>query len=192
MTDNEHGITDRDRYSRYSEDWRFHHKLIWEIPSVASAIFIGILTISHLSLDLLMRGAALGVGAALVLGLTFSVRKHRFGADLRTNFLEELDGPDKFPIRSPKGLEYLRARKQRKRFRDGWLITRSSEVNLIRFMLLTSVLLSALCVYEVIRTSYRISELVGKEMPLLQIAENITSTKIVKEIIERTTTSLSD
>jgi hypothetical protein len=32
----------------------------------------------------------------LVLGLTFSVRKHRFGADLRTNFLEELDGPDKF------------------------------------------------------------------------------------------------
>jgi hypothetical protein len=65
-------------------------------------------------------------------------------------------------------------------------------VNLIRFMLLTSVLLSALCVYEVIRTSYRINELVGKEMPLLQIAENITSTKIVKEIIERTTTSLSD
>jgi hypothetical protein len=105
---NEHGITDRDRYNRYSEDWRFHHKLIWEIPGVASAIFIGILTISYLSLDLLLRAAALGVGAALVMGLTFSVRKHRFGADLRTNFLDELDGSNKFPIRSDKGLEYLK------------------------------------------------------------------------------------
>jgi hypothetical protein len=38
MTNNENGITDWDRYNRYSEDWRFHHKLIWEIPSVASIV----------------------------------------------------------------------------------------------------------------------------------------------------------
>lgn len=188
MTDDEHGVTDRDRYNRYSEDWLFHHKLIWEIPSVASAIFIGILTISYISLDLLLRAAALGVGAALLLGLTFSVRKHRLGADLRTNFLEEIDGLE-FPLRSQEGLDYLRDRKQRKRF-EGWLITRSSEVNLVWFMFLTSVLLAALCIYEMIRTSYRIGDLVAKEMPLLQIAENVTSTsQEIREIIQSTTTS---
>jgi hypothetical protein len=30
-----------DRYDRYAADWRFHHKLIWEIPSVSAAIFGG-------------------------------------------------------------------------------------------------------------------------------------------------------
>jgi hypothetical protein len=185
------GITDRDRYNRFSEDWRFHHKLIWEIPSVASAIFIGILTISYLGLDLLLRAAVLGIGALLVLGLTFSVRKHRFGADLRTHFLEEIgQDKDRFPIRSPEGLDHLNERCERKRRRDRWLIRKSSEVYLIWFMLVASGLLSALCVYEVIRTSYRIGELASKEMPLLLIAENITSTnKEFAEIIERTTTS---
>lgn len=72
-------------------------------------------TISYLSLDLLLRAAALGVGAALVMGLTLSVRKHRFGVDLRTNFLDELDGSNKFPIRSDKGLEYLNNRDERER-----------------------------------------------------------------------------
>jgi hypothetical protein len=57
-------------------------------------------------------------------------------------------------------------------------------------MLLTSGLLAALCVYEAIRTSYRISELASKEIPWLQIAENVTGTnKEIKEIIGRTTTS---
>jgi hypothetical protein len=109
MTSNEDNITDKDRFYRYSEDWRFHHKLIWEIPSVASAIFIGILTISYLYLDLLPRTIALGVGAALMLGLTFTVRKHRFGADLRTNFLYDISNEDRdrFPIRSHRGSKYL-------------------------------------------------------------------------------------
>jgi hypothetical protein len=47
MTNNEHSITDRDRYNRFSEDWRFEHKLIWEIPSVTFAILGGLLTISY-------------------------------------------------------------------------------------------------------------------------------------------------
>jgi len=36
----------KNRYSRYAEDWRFHHKLIWEIPAITSAILVGILTVS--------------------------------------------------------------------------------------------------------------------------------------------------
>ena len=95
MADNEHDITDKDRYNRFSEDWRFHYKLIWEIPSVASAIFIGILAISYISLDFLLRAAALGVGAALILGLTFSVRKHRFGLS---------KDEERFPVRSSEAL----------------------------------------------------------------------------------------
>jgi hypothetical protein len=107
------------------------------------------------------------------------------GADLRTNFLDELDGSNKFPIRSDKGLEYLNNKCERKRRSDRWLIKRSAEVNLIWFMLLTSVLLAALCVNEVIRTSYMISELVSKEILWLQIAENVTGTNVeIKEVIE--------
>ena len=45
---------------------------------------------SYISHNILLRTAALGVGEALILGLTLSVRKHRFGADLRTNFLYDI------------------------------------------------------------------------------------------------------
>jgi hypothetical protein len=32
-------ISPNNRYNRYAEDWRYHHKLVWEIPSVSAAIF---------------------------------------------------------------------------------------------------------------------------------------------------------
>ena len=109
MTNNEYGITDRDRYNRFSEDWRFHHKLIWEIPSVTFAILGGLLTVSYSFLGLLPRLIFLILGALIISGLTVAVHKHRFGADLRTNFLEEI-GQDRarFPLRSEEGLEYLK------------------------------------------------------------------------------------
>ena len=139
-----------DRYNRYAEDWRFHHKLIWEIPSVAMAILAGILTVSFSFLGPLPRVALLGLGAGLIFGLFLAVLKHRFGADLRTNFLEDL-GQDK-TIRSPEGLDYL----NRKRIEEGrgelprlygWLIKRSSEIYLICFMFVIVTVLIFLVVW---------------------------------------------
>jgi hypothetical protein len=87
-------IDDKHRYNRYAEDWRFHHRLIWEIPGITSAIFGGIVVASFSLLGFLPRIFLLGVGMILMLVLTLAVRKHRVGADLRTNFLEEI-GNDK-------------------------------------------------------------------------------------------------
>lgn len=99
----------RDRYNRFSEDWRFHHKLIWEIPGITSAVIGGILTVSYSFLGLVPRSFLLFIGAMLVLGLALVVRKHRFGADLRTNFLEDIGLERRtFPVRSKEGLRYLR------------------------------------------------------------------------------------
>lgn len=47
------------------EDWRFHHKLIWEIPSVTFAILGGLLTISYSFLGLLPRLIFLILGATV-------------------------------------------------------------------------------------------------------------------------------
>jgi hypothetical protein len=129
-----------DRYNRYAEDWRFHHKLIWEIPSVAMAILAGILTISFSFLGPLPRVILLGLGTVLIFGLFLAVLKHRFGADLRTGFLEDLGQDiDTFPIRSgsDKGLGYLNKKREeegRGEIWYGWLIRRSSEIYLICFM----------------------------------------------------------
>lgn len=122
----------------------------------------------------------------MILGLTFSVRKHRFGADLRTNFLYDI-GQDKerFPLMSQKGLDYFRKRKERTRRRDGWFITWSSEVNLIWFIFFTAVLLSALCISEVILTLSRIGLLVSEGIPPLDILRNVTSSNLyIKEIMD--------
>jgi len=70
-----------DRYNRHAEDWRFHHKLIWEIPSVSAAIFGAIIIVSYAYLELLLQSALLGVGALLIFILALAVRKHRCGAD---------------------------------------------------------------------------------------------------------------
>lgn len=201
---NENRVTDRDRYNRYSEDWRFHHRLIWEIPSVASAIFIGILTVSYLYLDLLPRVIALLVGAALILALAHSVRKHRFGADLRTYFLYDIsvEDKDRFPIRSVEGLKYLKNKEEgedpkkteqwysenktwrqklRSRFGMGrpyrrrFGIRRSAEVGLICFMFFIAILLLALFICELALTIYRIGLLTAEGVQNLDILKNITS-----------------
>jgi hypothetical protein len=68
-------IDHKDRYIRYAEDWRFHHRLIWEIPGVTSAIFGGIVVASFSLLGFLPRIFLLGVGMILMLVLTLAVRK---------------------------------------------------------------------------------------------------------------------
>ena len=52
----------------------------------------------------------------LVLGLTLAVLKDRFGAHLRTSFLEDIgQDKEKFPIRTPEGLKYLKEVKKEKK-----------------------------------------------------------------------------
>jgi hypothetical protein len=53
-------ISPSDRYNRYAEDWRYHHKLVWEIPSVSAAIFGGITIASYAYLKLLPQSILLG------------------------------------------------------------------------------------------------------------------------------------
>ncbi|MGI0043710.1 MAG: hypothetical protein ACRD47_08365 [Nitrososphaeraceae archaeon] len=168
----ENRITDKDRYNRYSEDWRFQHKLIWEIPGVTIAIIAGILTVSFSFLGLLPRLVLLSLGTVLIFGLAVAVFKHRFSADLRTNFLEEI-GQDKdlFPIRSDKGLEYLnRKRKEegKKEIRFGRMIKWRSEVFLIGFMFLAFGVLLFL-------TSYTFFEICCGWQPIESQGKNISS-----------------
>jgi hypothetical protein len=173
----DHGIDSRDRYNRYAEDWRFHHRLIWEIPGITSVIFGGIVTASYSLLGFLPRSILLFVGAVLVLGLTLAVRKHRFGADLRTNFLAEIGHEEMdFPIRSDKGLDYLRKRGQRKGRADGFLVTRSSEVYLIWFMFVAFLSLSILFILTIYQTVHVSLSLANEGKTFSQILANITTT----------------
>jgi hypothetical protein len=107
MTDNEKGITDGNRYNRYAEDWRFQHKLIWEIPTVTMAIIAGILTVAFSFIGLSWpRLAVLSLGTLLIFSLAVAVFKHRYGADLRTKWLEDLDKEGyKYRIKSDLALK---------------------------------------------------------------------------------------
>jgi hypothetical protein len=80
------------QYDRLAEDWRFHHNLIWQIPSVAIAIIGGIVTVSYQFLNGLPRVILLSIGSALIFALTIALAKHRLGADARTQFLCDLGG----------------------------------------------------------------------------------------------------
>jgi hypothetical protein len=121
----------------------------------------------------------------LMLVLTLAVRKHRFGADLRTNFLEEI-GIDKtrFPIRSKEGLDYLKDRGQRTNDRHNWLITTRSEVWLIRFMFmafLALMVLFVITIYEIFDISVSLS-MKGKSfseiLDTIIVAKNSTAAKV--------------
>ncbi|MGA9933851.1 MAG: hypothetical protein WBP83_01900 [Nitrososphaeraceae archaeon] len=173
MSDREIGPVDR--YNRYAEDWRFHHKLIWEIPSVSAAIFGAIIIAPYAYLELLLQSALLGVGALLIFILALAVRKHRFGADLRTNFLEDL-GRDRqvFPIRSTEGLRYLRARGKRRGILNNSL-EYSSERWLIGFMFAISILLASLCGLAIYQTTGVIHSLGNEGQSFSQILSVITN-----------------
>lgn len=168
-------VSPTDRYNRFAEDWRFHHKLIWEIPSVSAAIFGGIIVASYAYLELLPQTLLLGVGAFLIFVLGIAVRKHRFGADLRTNFLDDL-GHDRpcFPLRSSEGLKYLRSRGERKgKLNDS--IEISSEKYLIGFMFTIAVLLAAFCMLALYQTAMVIWNMVDDGQNFYQILNVVTN-----------------
>ena len=81
------------QFERLTEDWRFHHKLIWEIPTVAVAIMAGILAVAYTQFDEYPapRVILLVVGGVLLCGLTIAVVKDRFGADYRTAYIGKLE-----------------------------------------------------------------------------------------------------
>jgi hypothetical protein len=192
MTNNEHSITDRERYNRFSEDWRFEHKLIWEIPSVTFAILGGLLTISYSFLGLLPRLIFLILGAVVVFGLTLAVHKHRFGADLRTSFLEDIgQDRERFPIRTEEAIKYLKEKKKEEEKKEGKIGTksvtkrrekfsefvtkRSSEKFLIWFMFLAFVSIFIL----ILLTLWQILDewifLINEGLGVSQILNNITT-----------------
>ena len=63
------------QYERLTEDWRFQHRLIWEIPTVGVTIMAGILAVSYTQLHMWPRFILLSIGAILLFGLAIAVVK---------------------------------------------------------------------------------------------------------------------
>jgi hypothetical protein len=142
------------QYDRLSIDWRMHHNLIWQIPSVAVAIMVGILTVSYNFLNDIPRVILLGVGSAVILALAVALAKHRLGADARTQFLQELETKifriERFPLKTEDIETYLGDGLTKNRlFR--LLIKRSSEIGLLYVMFGMFLTLSGLTALELLR-----------------------------------------
>jgi hypothetical protein len=140
------------QYEWITGDWKFQHQLIWQIPSVAVAIMAGILAISFTQLHSWPRIILLAIGAVLLLALTMAVVKHRFGADIRTRWIEVMEikfGLDPFPLvtEEAKRIEGLQLTKDRL---YTWIIGKnfSAEIWLIYVIFIAFILLSILAIYE--------------------------------------------
>jgi hypothetical protein len=146
------------QYERLTEDWRFHHKLIWEIPTVAVAIMAGILTVSYTQLQSApaARVILLFVSGVLLFGLTVAVIKHRFSADYRTAYIIQTEQDLGMPV-LPLETKQIRDKmvKEGKPYTNNWLsrfiIDRriSAEVFLIGLTFFAAVLMIALAGYEI-------------------------------------------
>jgi hypothetical protein len=105
------------QYQRLAEDWRFHHKLIWEIPAVAVTIMTGILVVSYSQLESYPRLILLSIGAVLLFGFTVAAVKHRFGADYRSTYLEKTESELKIrvlPLRTEESIQRMEDDKKEK------------------------------------------------------------------------------
>jgi hypothetical protein len=142
------------QYERLTEDWRFHHKLIWEIPTVAVAIMAGILAVSYTQLESssVPRIILLFVGGGLLFGLTVAVVKHRFNADYRTVYIEDTErdlGIPVYPLKTDKMRDKMK--KDGKKYTNtGPLINLSAEVFLIVLTFLAALLMFVLAGYEIV------------------------------------------
>jgi Na+/glutamate symporter len=147
------------QYERLTEDWRFHHKLVWEIPAVAIAIMTGILAVSYTQLSSypVPRIILLFVGGFLMLGLTIAVVKHRFNADYRSQYIEQTESELGIPV-LPLITKGAREKMQndKKKYTEngifGLIVNRniSAEIYLVHFTFVAALLLIGLSVYEVI------------------------------------------
>jgi hypothetical protein len=143
------------QYERLTEDWRFQHKLIWEIPTVGVTIMTGILAVSYTQLNTWPRFILLSVGAILLFGLAIAVVKHRFGADYRSQYIEEFEsklGIPVFPLSTKEALEKMK--KDNKYLTDSRIFRYivehnwSAELFLMRLTFLASIILIILAIWE--------------------------------------------
>ena len=144
------------QYERLAEDWRFQHRLIWEIPTVGVAIMAGILAVSYTQLNAWPRSVLLSVGALLLFGLAIAIAKHRFGADYRSQYIEELEsrlGIPVFPLITREALAKMR--KDNKQLTNDRFLrfiveqNWSAELFLMRLTFSASYLLMVLSVWEI-------------------------------------------
>jgi type III secretory pathway component EscS len=145
------------QYERLTEDWRFHHKLIWEIPTVAVAIIAGILVVSYTQLQSspVPRIVLLILSGVLLFGLTAAVVKHRFGADYRTANIMQAEqdlGIPVLPLETRQARD--RMKMEGKPYTNNWLSRLvidhvSAEVFLIGLTFLATVLMIGLAGYEI-------------------------------------------
>lgn len=150
------------QYERLTEDWRFHHKLIWEIPTVAVAILAGILVVSYTQLQSVpvARIVLLFVGGVLLFGLTVAVVKHRFGADYRTAYIMQAEQDLGIPVLPLRTIQIRdKMRREGKCYTNNWLsrsiIERSlsAEVFLIFLTFFAAFLMVGLAGYEIAAAS---------------------------------------
>lgn len=147
------------QYERLTEDWRFHHKLVWEIPAVAIAIMTGILAVSYtqLSCYAVPRIILLFVGGFLLLWLSVAVVKHRFNADYRSQYIEQTESELGIPV-FPLMTEAARAKMQKdgKKYTEKGIFRLiinkniSAEIYLAHLTFVAALLLIGLAGYEVI------------------------------------------
>ena len=142
------------QYERLTEDWRFHHKLIWEIPTVAVAIMAGIFVVSYTQLQSFpqIRILLLFVGGFLLFGLTVAVVKHRFNADYRSEYIEDTERDLGIPVYPLKTKDMRDKMKKDKKIytNTGPLINLSAEVFLIGLTFSAAVLMFVLAGYEIV------------------------------------------
>ena len=136
---------------RFAADLRFQHKLIWEIPSVAVTIMAGIILVSFSTLSELPQIGLLCIGIALQFGLLVAVAKHRFTADARTEFMNELEkilGTKSFPMKTVDTKRYLEERGFTNNRLFRFLIRPNSvEIMLLYVMVATLVIIILLATY---------------------------------------------
>ena len=141
------------QYDRLAEDWRLHHNLVWQIPSVAIAIIGGILTVSYSFLDGMPRAVLLGIGSVLIFALTTALPKHRLGADGRSQFLLDLETEifkvKPIPTKTNDIKEYLKDRSLTDDPLFRFLIKHSSEIWLLRVMFGSFIAMSFLVISQI-------------------------------------------
>jgi hypothetical protein len=155
------------QYERLAEDWRFHHKLIWEIPAVAVTIMTGILAVSYSQLQSYPRLILLSLGAVLLFGFATAAGKHRFGADYRSAYIVKTESELKvLPLRTEesiqkmkddkKALTHQKMKDDKKALTDsrlsiyGLLLKLSAEKLLIRLVFWASMLMIGLALLQLI------------------------------------------
>jgi uncharacterized membrane protein len=159
------------QFERLTEDWRLQHRLIWEIPTVGITIMAGILVVSYAQLQTWPRFILLSLGALLLFGLAIAVVKHRFGADYRSQYIQEIEselGIPVFPLPTKDAIEKME--KDNKQLTDSRILrfvvkhNWSAELFLMRLTFFSSFLLIFLAIWELLVITAGLQSLYSADM----------------------------